>query len=280
MQEQELDYQTVSGAWETLLQAEAVFFDLDGCIYFSDRLAGGAKELLHFLEEKKKQIRFVTNNSTDSGVQVAARLSRMGLEVRPEHVMTATELVGLHLLKTYGKQTLKVIGSPSLHAALEQYGHDVLPLDSTIQAQMVVVGRDTEFDYNKLQFLVEEADRGTPLLATNPDLTHPGNRGQKVLETGALYAPVEAITRKKVDYFGKPAPYMFQLTMEKCGIRSSKACVMVGDNLYTDIAGGSSSGMKTIWLYGPSGSSTIPIDAVNPDYALQDLQTLADFNTK
>jgi HAD superfamily hydrolase (TIGR01450 family) len=141
----------------------------------------------------------------------------------------------------------------------------------------VVIGRDTEYDYGKMQAIVEEMDRGTPVLATNPDVFHPGSRGEKVPETGSLYSPLEAITGKKVSYFGKPAPYMFELTMERCGVTRPEACVMVGDNLRTDIAGGRSAGLKTLWLSGMSGAAEEASDAdtERPDYAIPDLLTLA-----
>lgn len=260
-----------------LLKAEAVCFDLDGCVYFGDWLADGALTLLEWLSGKGKRVRFVTNNSTDSGAQVAVRLSQMGLKVEPEQVMTATELVGLHLLKLYGRTTLKVIGSRSLHRALELAGHRLVPLFSIERADAVVFGRDTSYDYTKLQAVLEEIDNGTPVLATNPDLFHPGSRGEKVPETGALYSALEAITGRKVNYFGKPAPYMFDLAMENCGVKSPELCVMVGDNLHTDIAGGRAAGMKTIWLYGanrPSEDNQIPLN-LHPDFAVPDLKTLS-----
>lgn len=277
MQVKECDKRIVSGALEMLLEAEAVFFDLDGCVYFGERLADGAQELLDYLRLKGKKIQFVTNNSTDTGAQVAARLTRMGLETQPEHVATATELIGAHLLKRFGPVALKVVGSRSLHQSLEQAGHRLVPLHSGTPVRTLVIGRDTEYDYGKMQAIVEEMDQGTPVLATNPDVFHPGSRGEKVPETGSLYSPLEAITGKKVSYFGKPAPYMFELTMERCGVTRPEACVMVGDNLLTDIAGGRSAGLKTLWLYGMSGASEEAADpkAERPDFAVPDLLTLA-----
>lgn len=268
---------SVSGALEMLLNAEAVFFDLDGCVYFGERLADGALTLLEWLQGRGKKIRFVTNNSTDTGAQVANRLSHMGLKTPSEQVMTATELIGLHLLKLYDRTTLKVIGSRSLHTALERAGHRLVPLYSMERADAVVIGRDTAYDYSKLQAILEEMDKGTPVIATNPDLFHPGSRGEKVPETGALYSAFEAITGRKVNYFGKPAPYMFELAMEHCGIKSPELCVMIGDNLQTDIAGGRSAGMQTIWLYGanpPSPDNQAPLSC-RPNFAVPDLQSLS-----
>ncbi|WP_262677399.1 hypothetical protein [Paenibacillus sp. J5C2022] len=38
--------------WEWFLQMEAALFDLDGCLYYGERLAEGAVELLCLLNEK------------------------------------------------------------------------------------------------------------------------------------------------------------------------------------------------------------------------------------
>jgi HAD superfamily hydrolase (TIGR01450 family) len=231
----------------------------------------------------------VTNNSTDTGAQVALRLSEMGLEEDRLHVLTATELVGLHLLERHGSMAMKVVGSESLQQSLVRHGHRLIPLSSGRRADAVVIGRDLTFDYAKLQMIVEELDRGTPVIATNPDLYHPGSRGEKVLETGALYKPAEEITGRAVEYFGKPAPHMFHMAMRQCGVTRPEACVMVGDNLLTDIAGGRASGIRTLWLCGAanvasaaalSGTGTVRASVTADagglaDYAVADLNVIA-----
>jgi ribonucleotide monophosphatase NagD (HAD superfamily) len=96
---------------------------------------------------------------------------------------------------------------------------------------------------------VDSEGAGSLLIATNPDAFHPGLGGSKVLETGALVASVEAIIGKPIQYVGKPAPHLFHFGMRLYGVKAEQ-CVMVGDNLYTDIAGGIHAGMRTVWIRG------------------------------
>ncbi|GJM74400.1 hypothetical protein HMSSN036_66160 [Paenibacillus macerans] len=46
---------------------------------------------------------------------------------------------------------------------------------------------------------------------------------------------------------GKPHAWLYELAMRKYGVVSAE-CVMVGDNLDTDIAGAEQAGMKTVWV--------------------------------
>ncbi|WP_127583009.1 hypothetical protein [Paenibacillus koleovorans] len=70
--------------------------DTSGC---DTRLTPGAQTILNWLRAREfLQLRFLTNNSTVMGAQIAHRLAGMGLEVESQHILTATELVGHYLL--------------------------------------------------------------------------------------------------------------------------------------------------------------------------------------
>ena len=247
------------------------FFDLDGCVYFSDRPAPGAAEVLQFLRDAGKGVAFVTNNSTDSREELAARLQGMGLAAEPEEMFAAGELVGPYLLGRFGPSKVKVIGSRSLHRALERSGHTVLPLDSGQTAEIVVLGRDVRFSYERIMICLEELEKGARGIATNPDLWHPGPGGRRIPETGAFALLLEAAGGKKFEFFGKPDPGMFRLAMERVGAERPDRCVMVGDNLSTDIAGGRAAGMRTVWLTnGEARPDPFPADRT-PDAVYRDL---------
>lgn len=164
----------------------------------------------------------------------------------------------------YGPRTVKAVGSLSLEQAIAGKGHRVIPLSSAEQADIVVIGRDTGFTFDKLQQLVNEVESGVTLLATNPDLYHPGPGGTRIPETGALVRAVEAITGQSVMSIGKPGPYLFHYGMKKYGVDASQ-CTMIGDNLETDITGGARAGMRTIWIRsGGMGQTLIGRDSSAP----------------
>ncbi|GBG08224.1 haloacid dehalogenase [Paenibacillus agaridevorans] len=266
--------QAESGIREQLLQCEAFFFDLDGCVYYGSRPAPGAAELINELRVMGKHIRFITNNSTDSSHSIAEKLHQMGLEAEPGEILTATEYIGPYLSDCYGAMSVKVIGSRDLHLALENAGHRLMPYYSGQRADAVVIGRDVTFTYEKLCAIVEELDKGAIAIVTNPDLHHPGSRGEKVPEAGTFAAAFEAMIGRKLAFFGKPAPHLFLAAMRDCGVERAERCVMIGDNLATDVAGGKAAGMRTIWLANKSPADWTAQEQVEASWVFQDLNAL------
>lgn len=225
---------------------EAFLFDLDGCIYFGDVQAPGSHAMLQLLRAEGKSVFFVTNNSTQTAETIALRLNQMGLPAMPRQVIVATDITGLYIKEVYGRVKVKVVGSAELRASLANLGHLVVPLDSPEQAEVIVVGRDTQFHYDKLKRIAEEATKGAIVIGTNADSYHIGSYGEKIPETGALTAAVEAMIGK-IQHIGKPEPYLFHYVTKKYDIRLESS-VMIGDNFNTDIAGGILAGMRTIWV--------------------------------
>lgn len=226
---------------------EAYFFDLDGCVYHGEKLDYGAKRLIERLRVKRKKIYFITNNSRQSGREVSKKLTQMGLPIDAENIITATDYVYQYVQEKYGIVPVKIVGSDSLQNSFIQAGFRILPLSSEQKTAIIVIGRDTEFTYGTLQQIVETERQGARIVSVNPDTYHPGIGGVRVPETGAIIAAVQSMIGKKVEYFGKPAPYLFRYGMKLCG-EEAKNCVMVGDNPHTDILGGSNAGMKTVWI--------------------------------
>ncbi|WP_372631672.1 HAD-IIA family hydrolase [Cohnella sp.] len=225
----------------------ALFFDLDGCIYFGRRLAERANDLLDLLRGRGYRIGFITNNSRESAAEIRGKLTSMGLRLEDELIVSATEAVAAYLKDAFGPVAVKASGSASLTAALANAGHRVLEWTAPDPADFVVVGRDTEFDYRRLERIVHEFALGARIISTNPDYSHPGEDGRLIPETGSLLASVESITGRPALSVGKPNAWLYELAMSKYGVAPAE-CVMIGDNLATDIAGADRAGMKTVWV--------------------------------
>lgn len=222
-------------------------FDLDGCIYNGEQLNACAADLLEMLRSDGKVIRFITNNSRQMGEEIASKLAGMGVRVSAAEVITATEYAGIYMMRQYGPSVVKVYGSESLRQAVVRAGHHVLDEHSGENRSFIVIGRDIAFSYEKLQRIALEVEQGAQVIGVNSDRYHPGEGGHRVPETGALTAAVEAVTGVAAVYAGKPAAHFFAYAMEDCGFAPEQS-LMVGDNYSTDIIGGKSAGMHTVWL--------------------------------
>lgn len=250
---------------------DAYFFDLDGCIYCSNKLNTGSVELVNRLKEDRKKVCFITNNSTETAGEIAKKLAGMGLQTEQEHIFTATDYVGKYIKDKFGSVIVKTVGSKSLQISLQKYGHTVAAIHDNARADMVVIGRDIQFNYEKLQHIIREAENGAYIMSTNPDFSHPGPGGKKIPETGALTAAVEVVLGEKVMSFGKPMPFLFHYGIKDIGA-SPRDCLMIGDNLNTDIAGGNQAGMSTVWLN--ENYEYHSRDKHKPNYMVQSIQHL------
>lgn len=260
---------------------DVYFFDLDGTLYFRDELAPGAGELLEKLRSIGKKIGFITNNSRETADEIAQKLGAMGISAAPNEILCGTDAAGQYVLDHYGVKTVKAVGSESLERAIAGFGHRVLPLFSPERADVIVLGRDTGFTFDKLQKIAIEEGKGTRLLATNSDRFHPGPGGIRIPETGALAQAVEAVTGKPIPSIGKPETFMLQLGMRRYGA-DAHCCVMVGDNLDTDIAGGVRAGMSTVWIQSGGMGQTLEgrdSSAPMPDLTISRLEQLIQLIT-
>jgi HAD superfamily hydrolase (TIGR01450 family) len=117
------------------------------------------------------------------------------------------------------------------------------------KADVVVLGRDVHWSYAKLALLANEVRRGAVLVAANPDLTHPGNDGLVVPETGSLLAAVEAAAGVAATHLiGKPAPTLFLAALER--LRSTpRDTIVIGDNPLTDRAGARGLGLRSLIVH-------------------------------
>ena len=63
--------------------------DMDGVIYYGNRVLPGVREFIEWLKANGKEFLFLTNNSGYTPRELKQRLARMGLDVSEEHFYTS-----------------------------------------------------------------------------------------------------------------------------------------------------------------------------------------------
>ena len=241
-------------------------FDLDGCVYMDNEPTQGAVELVNYLHNKKKTIFFITNNSTDSLEKLSERLHEISLPIKPSEIISSASIAGEYIMENFGKSRIFLLGMEALKNYLIQSGHSIVNHDDD-NCEIVLVGRDLQFNYKKLQKGIIYLENGARLVATNLDNFHPGKNGRKNIETGALVAAIQKVINAKPCVIGKPGPYIFKTVLTRLGINPDKA-VMVGDNPYTDIVGGKNAGVQTVLI---KSSVNQGINNILPDFYCKNL---------
>ena len=224
---------------ERIAGARAVLCDLDGCLAESNVALPGAAALAQALGER---LYIVSNNSTHDHIGLSQELAPHGLVVPPHRIV----LAGLVTVETIARRRpgarVLVAGSSVLRARARMLGLTPAARD----VDVVLLARDTGFDYTRLEAIVRELGAGAELFATNSDVSHPGRHGRLVPETGCLLAAVRAcVPEAPCTVIGKPKPALYEEALRRAGVSPSEA-IMVGDNPATDISGALLLGMDAI----------------------------------
>jgi len=250
-----------SNLGEKLFQFNAFFFDGDGVLYKENTILPGAKELLSILEEKKKKIFILTNNSTKTREEYVEKLKNFGINVNINQILTSAYLTAKHVSETFPESKIYVIGEQGLKEELERVNLQVLnnweeknsedPFDFDLKSvEIVITGMDRQLTYVKLARAMNILkNKHVRFIGTNADITFPTPSGF-VPGGGAMIDILETLSNRKIDtIIGKPKPLMFNMALELSSSKKTDA-IMFGDRLETDIVGAKNVGINTCFVLG------------------------------
>jgi HAD superfamily hydrolase (TIGR01457 family) len=248
---------------------ECLLIDLDGVLYRGDEAVPGAPEAMASIRARGRSVVFITNNSSRTPKQVAAKLEAMGIAAAPSEVVTSA-LATAELLARRGGGSAFVIGQDGVRSALE--GAGVLVAEGEPErADYVVVGFDASADYAKLKHASLLVQRGAALVATNPDGSFPSSDGLWP-GAGALLAVVTTTTGATAEVVGKPYAPLFETARRRAG---GGVPLVVGDRLDTDIAGAAALGWDSLLvLSGVSTLADLEGSELRPTFVGADLSAL------
>jgi len=253
----------------------AVLLDLDGTIYHEDHCLPGALELVQRLGREQRSFACLTN-STTSPHRLASRLARMSMTIPPERIYTAAAAAADYIIEKYPSR-------PRLYN-LATEGLEEMLLDrvdwiqnTSEKCHAIIAGAPSNV------YATEERQRmalallrnGADLIGVCADRVYPSPRGIE-FGSGAFCAFLAYAANVTPFYCGKPQPVFFHNLCHKLGVRPQD-CLLIGDNLESDIAGGKREGMKTILtLTGVTTAAQaqlLPEDR-RPDWVIDDLRQL------
>lgn len=208
---------------------KAVFLDLDGTIYLGGNLIDGALDFLKRCEESGVKRYFLSNNSSRSVEQYVAKLNKMNIPCTADDVLLSTHDL-LSWLSNNDVTRTWAIATTGMRSMMEDVG--ISTRDDN--PQFVVLGYDTEIDYEKISTASIHMHRGVPLVASHPDMVCPSPDGG-LPDVGAYLAMLKVTTgQDPVHITGKPNPGMIMHKIVELGLDPAD-CAMVGDRLYTDM---------------------------------------------
>ncbi len=239
--------------------------DLDGVVYRGNRLIGNADRRIAGLQKKSRVI-FLTNNSTMTRAMYVRKLASFGISAKEDDIITSAYAAAQYVKRNYRNPRVFLIGEDGLKQEFESVGITVCWRDCNV----VVVGLDRKFTYDKLAMAQRHMLDGADFVATNFDSTMITEKGL-FPGAGAMVSALVTVSRKEPVVIGKPSKIMADAVLDKTVLRPEEI-LMIGDRLETDIKMGKNVGMKTaLVLTGVTKKEEVDNSEIKPDFVLDSL---------
>jgi NagD protein len=213
---------------------------MDGVLVREEHPIPGADRFIERLRERGAPFLVLTNNSTYTPRDLAARLRRNSLDV-PEEAIWTSALATANLLESQRPGgSAYVIGEAGLTTALHQVGYTLTDKDP----DYVVLGETRTYSFVRITQAIRLVLSGARFIATNPDPTGPAPDGP-LPPTGSVAALVSRATGIAPYFVGKPNPLMMRYALNAIGAHS-ETTAMIGDRMDTDVVAGLEAGMYTV----------------------------------
>jgi len=247
------------------LDFKGFVIDLDGVVYRGEELISDSNRRIASLKKKSKVL-FLTNNSTRTRADYVKKLARFGINTTEDEIITSAYAAALYIKQNYKKPNVFVVGEDGLKSELSWQG---IPTGWR-GANIVLVGLDREFNYQKLSHALRLIQNGADFIATNTDNTIVTERG--ILPGGgSIVSAVQAACGKEPIVIGKPSQIIGKIVLDRLKLKPEDV-LLLGDRLETDIAMGNILGMKTaLVLTGISKREDIEKTGIEPDFVLDKL---------
>lgn len=244
--------------------------DMDGTLYLGGRLFPQTPALLETLRGSGRTATFLTNNCSKDRAQYVEKLAKMGLDARPEQILTSGQAACDYLLARTAHRRLLLLGTASLEREFAEAGFTLT--DEGVEA--VVLGFDLTLTYEKVAAACRWIRRGAAFFATHPDVNVPTEEGYDP-DCGAIAAMIVASTAVTPTVIGKPEKWMIEAAMGRLNASPAETAI-VGDRLYTDMEMGFRAAVTTcLVLTGETKAADLAHAARRPDYVLEDVGRLA-----
>lgn len=213
-----------------MLKYKCIVFDLDGTIYFGNKPAPKANEIIKKARKLYKHIFFVTNNSAKTREQVWQKLINLGIDVKLEELITSSYAIIKHLESNKYKEVY-CIGTNALIEEIENVGINV----KSKTPQAIIVGYNPEFKLTDLNELANLQTNNYKLIIANKERNYPTEGNYIIPGAGPIVSAIETLLNKKTDIIiGKPNTEMLKIALSDFNIKPEEIYV-VGDSYDSDI---------------------------------------------
>lgn len=215
----------------------AFLFDLDGVFYNDTQPIPGGADVITRLRKANVPFRFVTNTTSKGRASLAQKLQSYGVSAEAREIFCPAVAAAAFLREREANGVF--------FTTLDTRGEFDGVREDAARPDYVVLGDlGDEWTYAKLNQVLRYLLNGARLIALGMSRYWRANDGPR-LDVGPIASAFAYATGHQPIVLGKPSADFFLLAAHDLHIDPAQ-CVMVGDDIVTDIGGAQSAGMQTI----------------------------------
>jgi len=246
---------------------------VDGVLHVSGAPIAGAAAAVRRLRDNGHRLRFVTNSTTKSRVQLSEQLRDMGIGFDDNELQTTGSVAARALA---GKRVL-ALTMPGLLDDLDGLQLVGMNVDAVLLGG-ADEGEETGrvFSYLNLNRAFHELEAGAELYCLHKNRWWQTADGPR-LDTGAFVAGLEYAADTEATVLGKPSTPYFAAALEALDAEPALTW-MVGDDLEGDCIGAHKHGMKSILVRtGKFRPDEVERSSIQPDAIVSSIAQLPDW---
>lgn len=211
-----------------------IMLDLDGTLYIGNQPIAGAVEAIAQLRKQGFELRFLTNTTTKSQVDLIAHMRAIGFVIQDHELISAPIAATLEL-----ERLQVVMGRPlriwPVVANAIRSDFDAFVVDENNPDFIVLGDIGDAWSLSLINRLFNALHSGAELISLHKNRFWQTADGLKA-DIGFFVAGFEYVCSKTARVMGKPNPDFFHLILDSLGVTVDMA-LMVGDDIDTDIGG-------------------------------------------
>ncbi len=242
---------------------KAILCDIGGVLYVGDTPIDGAIETITKIK-KHYPIRFITNTTQNTGAQVVKKLQKFGFDISEDEVITALDMTKMFLQKHQSNaQFLLTNNAMEFFDSLKKY-----------PTKYVVVGDAQEnFNYKNLNNAFRTLLKGSQLVAIANNRYFKDDDDELSLDAGSFVSALEYASGQKAQLIGKPSLEFYNLAATSLNVKPNE-CVMIGDDIESDIEGAQNAGIYSILVKTGKFTNSDLEKGITPDEILESIHDL------
>ena len=254
------------------MDIKAFLIDLDGVLVKGENFQPltGAIEFITYLKDKKIPFLIATSNSRFSPEEIAKKMKEKGFKISEENIISPLSIAPEYM-KENGIKSVFIIGSENLKDYIKNKGFSV---KDDFSVDCVLVGMDKQLNFKKLKIATTAIKRkNAKLFGLNGNLISQDDDGLLFPGVGSITKMLSEACNVDFIHFGKMSNIYNRIALKKLGFPPNNT-VMISDDIYIDLIGYSSIGLKTVFVTtGKYSKEDIPED-FKPDYIIDNLNEL------